>query len=58
VGTFDVPGVYLHTEMPKDKRVLMILQGEFVNIMCSVNPDYKKYTKIINGKKVLYLHVL
>ena len=58
VGTFDVPGAYLHAEMPKDKRVLMVLQGEFVDIMCSVNADYKKYVKIINGKKVLYLHML
>jgi hypothetical protein len=58
VGTFDVPGAYLHAEMPKDKRILMVLRGEFVDIMCSVNPNYKQHVKVINGKKVLYLHVL
>jgi hypothetical protein len=58
VGTFDVPGAYLHAEMPKDKRILMVLRGEFVDIMCLVNPEYKKYIKMIHGKKVIYLHVL
>jgi hypothetical protein len=58
VATFDVPGAYLHAEMPKDKRVLMILRGEFVDIMCEVNPKYKKFVQEINGKKVLYLKVL
>ena len=58
VGTFDVPGAYLHAEMPKDKRVLMCLRGEFVDIMCDVNPEYKQYVREKNGKKVLYLNVL
>ena len=45
VITFDVPGAYLHAEMPPDKRVIMILRDEFVDMMCEANPAYKKYIK-------------
>ena len=44
--------------MPKDKRVLMRLRDEFVDIMCTVNPKYKPFVQHVNGKKVLYLKVL
>ena len=36
----------------------MRLRDEFVDIMCDVNPEYKKYVKVIGGKKLLYLRVL
>ena len=48
---FDVPGAYLHAEMPK-KIVLMKLRGYFVDIMCEVNPEHKNDTVYKNGKKV------
>ena len=35
---FDVTGVYIYAEMPKDKRAVMKLQGKFVDIICEVNP--------------------
>ena len=38
VATFNVPISYLHTEIPKDKRILMKLRGGVVDIMCQVNP--------------------
>ena len=34
--TFDVPGAYLHTEMPEDKQILLKLRYKFVGIMCDV----------------------
>ena len=55
---FYVPGSYLQTEMPEDKRILLRIRDEFVDIMCEVNPDYKPYVKYYNGKKVLYVNVL
>ena len=58
VAIFDVPGAYLHAKFPDDKTVLMRLRDEFVDIMCEVNPEYKKYVKVIGGKKLLYLRVL
>jgi hypothetical protein len=58
VQTFDVPGAYLHADMPKDERLLLKLTGEFVDVMCKVNPEYIPYVRSENGKKVLYLKIL
>ena len=43
MDTFDVPGSYLHEYMPKDKSLLMNLRGDFVEIMCQVNPEYEHH---------------
>ena len=58
VSISDVPGAYLHAEMPKGKLILMRLVGKFVDIMCEVNPEYLKYVRHECGVKVLYLRVL
>ena len=59
IGSFDIPGAYLHANMKHDgKRVLLVLRDEFVDMMCEVNDKYKTYVKVINGRKVLYLKVL
>ena len=39
VTVFDVPGAYLQTDLPKDKFVLLMLEDQFVDIMCSINPE-------------------
>lgn len=31
--TFDVPGIHLHAEIPKEERVFIEFEGEFVDIM-------------------------
>ena len=36
---FDVPGAYLHAEIPEEENATMKLRGEFMDIMCSVNPQ-------------------
>ena len=51
IDTFDVPGTYLHAKIPKDKRIIMKLRGDFVNIMCQVNPEYKQHVRYENGKR-------
>jgi hypothetical protein len=56
VATANVEGAYLHAHM--EDFVLLKLVGEAVNIMCQVNPKYKKFVVIENGKKVLYLQLL
>ena len=59
IGSFDIPGAYLHAEMEHgDNRVLLRLRDEFVDMMCMANKKYLPYVKIINGRKVLYLKVL
>ena len=42
VQNFDVTGAYIHLSLPDDKIVHMKFEGKFVDIMCEVNPEYKK----------------
>ena len=54
---FDVPGAYLQTDLPKDKFVLLILEDQFVDIMCSINPEYSVHVRTEGRRKVLYLRI-
>ena len=58
VETFGVPGAYLHAEISKDKRVILKLKVDFVDILCIVSPDHEKNVVIEKGKDVLYLLVV
>ena len=58
IAVFDIPGAYLHAEIPEEKKVLMKLKDEFVDIMCTVNPEHTKNIVYEKGRKVLYLRVL
>ena len=51
VAVFNVPGAYLHTEVPEYKQILLHIRDEFVDIMCKFNRDYKPYIQYKNGKK-------
>ena len=42
VISFDVPGEFLQAELPEDKFLLLRLSGDFVDIMCQINPEHKK----------------
>ena len=39
LAVFDVPGAYLQTEIPADKRILLCIRDDSVYIICDVNPD-------------------
>ena len=41
VSTADVEGAYLHADM--DEKVIMMFDGEMVDYMIAVNPEYKKF---------------
>ena len=59
VAIFDVPGACLQAEMQAEKKLLMVFRDKFVDIMCEVNPEYKKYvTTDKDGKKTLCVKVL
>lgn len=51
VAVADVPCAYLHASFPQDKQVILKLQGVFVNIMCGVNPYFKKH--VVKPQKVI-----
>ena len=49
--TLENPGAYLHVYMPKDKRIVMKLRGDFVEIIRQVNPEFEHHVRYDNGKK-------
>ena len=53
---FDVPGAYLQADM--EKFILLRLEGNFVDIMCDVDPALRKHVIFENGKQALYLQLL
>ena len=55
VATADVAGAYLHGIM--DDFVVVKLFGEEVDIMQKVDPKYKEFMIMENGKKVMYLQL-
>ena len=57
VTVFDVSGTYLQTDLPEDKFVLLMLEDQFVDIMCSINPEYSAHVRMEGGKKLLYLRI-
>eukprot|EP00957_Ditylum_brightwellii_P095169 7248356-Ditylum_brightwellii.AAC.1 len=40
--SFDVPGAFLQAELPDEKLLLLRLTGDFVDIMCDINPEHRK----------------
>jgi len=58
VAIFDIPGAYLHAHLPDGKFVLLKIEGQFVDIMCEVNPEFLPDVRYENGKKVLYVQIL
>ena len=55
VATFDVPGLYLQTYLPKYKFTLLLLEDKFVDIICEINTEYKHYVRTKDGEIILYL---
>ena len=43
VEVYDVPGAFLQSDIPNDRKLLMIIINNFVDIMCEVNPEFKKH---------------
>ena len=59
VAVFDVPGAFLHSDIPDNELLLMVIRDEFVDILCEVCPDYIPHVQTLrNGRKVLYVKVL
>ena len=57
MATFEIPGVYLHTETDKD--VIIYLEGALADIMMKVSPKiYQKYVIMsIKGKLLLCIQI-
>ena len=57
-AVFDVPGAYLHADIPEGKFALLKITGQFVDIVCDVNPEFRKDVRYEHGRKVLYIQIL
>lgn len=58
IAIFDVPGAFLQAEIPPREQILLKIKGRFVDLMCSVNPEYTKDVHVEKGTKVLYFRVI
>ena len=56
VATVDVPGAFMQADM--DDTVYMKLEGTMAQLLMQIAPDvYSKFSRIINGKTVLYVQL-
>ena len=58
VATFEIPGAYIHSDIPEDKTVILKLKVNFGSIMCERNPEYKQHVRIEGKTSVLYFSML
>ena len=61
VATCDIPNAFIQTENVTDEdgnRTIMKIRGVLVDILCEMDPAYKPYVYIENGRSVLYMHVV
>ena len=42
---FDITGAYQHVNIPKGKILFLKLEGEFVDILCDVNLEFKEHVR-------------
>ena len=51
ITTFEIPGAYLHADMPADKNMILKLCGHFVDIMCNITKNTDNMWDISRFKK-------
>ena len=56
VATCDVPGAYLHADMPD--FVIMKFEGHVVDVLIQIDKNYENFVVIENGKRVIYVRLL
>ena len=52
VATCDVPGAFLHPDLPPGKRLFLVLRGQIVDIICDFNPEYRQHVITQRGKEI------
>ena len=56
VITLDIPNAFIQTHVEdKEERIILILEGLAVELLCQIEPAYIPYVTIERGQKVLYL---
>ena len=52
VENFDVPGAYLHTDLPKGKFKILLLERNFMDIVCDINHEYTQHVRFRDCRKI------
>ena len=55
---YDLPGAYIQIDLLKDNFMLILLEGNFVDIMCDINPEYEQHVRFKYGRKKFYICIL
>eukprot|EP00957_Ditylum_brightwellii_P202307 15329569-Ditylum_brightwellii.AAC.2 len=58
MGVYNIPEVFLQSDIPSDKLLLIVIRGQLVDIMCEENTEFKQHVMIVNRNKVSYVRVL
>lgn len=43
VAVFDIPGAYLHSDIPEDELLLMVIRDKFVDMIWGICPDFDQH---------------
>ena len=58
IATLDVPNAFLHSMLPEEQHIIMMITGKLAEIMVAIAPNiYRPYIRMKNGKKVLYVEL-
>ena len=56
--SLDIPNAFIQTPMDANSRVMMKITGLLVDMMIRLDPSYRNYVVMENGKRVIYVRVL
>ena len=58
MAILNVTGAYLNSNIPRKKIIVQKIEGEFVDILCEVNPEQTQNVRTENWVKVLQIHLM
>ncbi|KOR29256.1 hypothetical protein TI04_09085, partial [Achromatium sp. WMS2] len=62
VATYDIPNAFIQTEVnlqdQHGNKMIMVIRGALVNILCYIDVSYRDYIVRDNGRKMLYVHII
>ena len=61
VATFDIPNAFIQTMVEdtdeQGDRIIMKIRGAMVDMLIKIDPSYKQYVVLENGKRILCVHI-
>ena len=61
IATCNIPNAFIQTKVEEEdndgNRLIMVIRGACIDILCEIDPLYRDYMVIERGQPVLYMHV-